>query len=299
MSIEQREEPYVISQDVGSLVTNWNSLCDISVPNESFFKGMTLDLENKLKTIFPKVEVVDFDFISRGMNSLVENSELPVISLDRCYVNNATNNLFGFLDVSRCVNQNLEKIGISGRNEQGISSQLDILVPRLGLTKDIAIVDDVLFEGKTHKYVFDLFKSRGITVRKVLVGISIGTGKSLLESNGIEVNSLVSYKSVTDEICERDFSAGVPFSGRTVITNDGVYGAPYIYPFGKPSEWASIPADAVNSFSDFCLESSINLWSNIQRMSRRLISTDEVPKKIFGLEKNISVVEALKLARSR
>ena len=163
--------------------------------------------------------------------------------------------------------------------------------------KEIAIIDDVLFEGNTHKYVYDLFKSRGVTVSKVFVGISIGDGKKMLESHGINVESVVHYDSVIDEICERDFLAGVPFSGRTIITNTGIYGAPYFEPFGKPVDWASIPVGDASLFSNFCVDSSLNFWRNIERKNRRQISTEEVPMKVFNLNKNDSIVDALSCVR--
>lgn len=294
----ERSKPYVISQDVGLLVSSWGLKSGFSVPRESYFKGMTLDLENTLKTIFPVVDVIKSDELMKGMTSMVEGCDLPVVSLDRCYINKNIRNVCGFLDVSRCVNEKLEKFGISGRNIGGIDAQLDKICATLKPNeKKIAIADDVLFEGKTHKFVSDLFKNRGVEVGKVIVGVSIGDGKSLLENQGIKVLSLINYESVIDEICERDFSAGVPFSGRTVLTNEGVYGAPYFLPFGKPEEWASIPTERVKQFSEYCLESSVKLWQNIEKRSKKKISTEEVPKRIFGLMKSDSIVDALKSNR--
>jgi hypothetical protein len=260
---------------------------------------MTLELETELGSIFPRVNIIDDDSLLKGINSLVKNAGLPVVSLDRCYVDENSPNLCGFLDVSRCVNEKFEQLGVNGRDACTVGSQMDKLVSKLGPNRRIAIVDDVLFAGDTHTYVSKMFKERGITVAEVIVGVSIGEGKSILENNGIKVSALLSYDTVVDEICERDFSAGVPFSGRTVKVGEEIYGAPYFYPFGTPETWASIPKDRAGHFSEFCLESSIKLWSNIEKRSDRPISTDEVPKKIFGLEKNKSIVEALKSVRCR
>jgi len=291
---EQIISPYVISQDIGRLVTNWGVSSGNSVPEKSYFKGMTCELETVLNQIFPKVEIIDEEYLSKGMQSLVENSDLPVVSLDRCYIQPNTKNVYGFLDVSRCVDENFNKFGLSGRNTQNIDSQMDELCQKLKGVDRIAIIDDVLFEGATHKQVAALFKARGIKLEEVLTGIAIGDGIKNLENEGIKVKSLIIYKSVIDEICERDFTAGVPFSGRTVIAKDNsVYGAPYFEPFGNPIDWASIPEDKVKELSGYCIESSIYLWKNIERRSQKSISTEEVPKRVFGLEKNNSVVSAL------
>ena len=163
----------------------------------------------------------------------------------------------------------------------------------------VALLDDVLFEGGTHQKIAERLKQRGIHVEKVLTGIAIHDGIERLAKEGILVESLLCYDQVVDEICERDFVAGVPLSGRTVVTRSGkVEGAPYFKPFGKPDKWASIPGDHVQDFSDFCLGQSIAMWALIERLSNKTVSTKAVPKPVFGLKPNESMSKALKGARN-
>ena len=93
---------------------------------------------------------------------------------------------------------------------------------------------------------------------------------------------MVEYEDVKDEICERDFLAGVPFSGRTVYREDGShYSAPYFAPFGLPERWASIDdATAARKLSLYCIERSIELWQKVEDLNKIDILHSFVPRQL-------------------
>ena len=124
------------------------------------------------------------------------------------------------------------------------------------------------------------------------------------------------FEIVHDIVSERDFFAGVPFSGRTVgfqnkhfMTPDpkfvkmimdiykssaykSNYGAPYIAPFGLPIKWGSIPAESAMKFSEFCLRAAIKLYSEIEKATQRVtkkkckITIDDLPRPRYHLVKH-------------
>jgi len=291
----KEQEPYVISADVGSLMKQWGQVSQYSVPNSRYFDGMTNHLETVLQECFQTVDIVSYEQLRDGLGELIGRSRLPVISLDRAYVTPQNKKIVGFLDINRAVDENLLNLGVSSRPKTtSVDAQIRALAKRI-MGNKITLVDDVVFEGGTIADVANWFAKKGIVVEHVIAGIAIQEGISKLTAQGINVSSVVTYEQVTDEICERDFVGGTPMSGRTVQARNGKsYGVPYFAPFGKAEQWASIPSNRVNDFSLFCLSQTIAMWEQVEKKSKNNISTQAVPKPIFKLQENPSIVRALK-----
>ncbi len=290
----QENRPYVISADSRGLLKSWARKNQLTVPNDAYFQGMLKDLETTLGQYFAKVDIVPEEFLRQGLNGLVKNSSVPVVSLDRAYISPKQSNLIGFLDVTRTVDSNLNNTGLGSRAlEITLERQIGQLATKQ-TGKVIALADDVIFEGRTMLQLVQKLRSKGVAVDAIYSGITIKEGKELLEQNGIRVDSLIVYDQVIDEICERDFVVGSPYSGRSVVNGKGVVeGAPYLYPFGKPVEWASIPSEEAVSFSLFALYQSMQLWAKIEQLSRQNIPTQQVAKSVFGLPEGRSMSVAI------
>lgn len=294
VNMSEKLKPYIVSADTYGLFKTWANKNGLLVPQSSYFEGMLKELEQVLGKYFDQVDVISESELIEGLNRMVATSALPVVSLDRAYVRPGQDNLLGYLDVTRTVDQNLNNVGLgSRRQDQSIIEQVKSYAYQLN-GRPIALIDDVVFDGNTMLQVAQTFEAAGVPVEKVFTGIVVEDGKKLLEQNGLEVESVVDpYGEVTDEICERDFRVGVPYSGRTVETKGGLKGAPYILPFGKPVEWASIPADSALEFSLFALSQFLQLWSKTEQLSRQNISTWQVAKPTLGLPENKSVSRSI------
>jgi len=290
----QENKPYVVSADSRGLLKQWAKKNRLTLPDDDYFQGMLRDLENALGQYFAKVDIVPEDFLRQGLNGLIKNSPVPVVSLDRAYINPRQNNLIGFLDATRTVDSNLNSTGLGSR---ALEISLERQIGQLASSqsgKAIALADDVIFEGKTMLQLAQKLRSKGIIVDTIYSGITIKEGKELLEQNGVRVDSLLEYDQVIDEICERDFVVGSPYSGRSVVNGQGIIeGAPYLYPFGKPVEWASIPQEDAINFSLFALYQSLQLWTKTEQLSGQSIPTQQVAKPVFGLPQGISMSKAI------
>ena len=290
----QENKPYVVSADSRGLLNQWAKKNRLTLPDDDYFEGMLRDLENALGQYFAKVDIVPEDFLRQGLNGLIKNSPVPVVSLDRAYINPKQNNLIGFLDATRTVDSNLNSTGLGSR---ALEISLERQIGQLASSqsgKAIALADDVIFEGKTMLQLAQKLRSKGIIVDTIYSGITIKEGKELLEQNGVRVDSLLEYDQVIDEICERDFVVGSPYSGRSVVNGQGIIeGAPYLYPFGKPVEWASIPQEDAINFSLFALYQSLQLWTKTEQLSGQSIPTQQVAKPVFGLPQGISMSKAI------
>lgn len=263
---------YVVSEE------KWN-FGELPTPNDDFLQGGFLaeNLFVELEKIFGE-ESVDFifkGFLKKGLKKRVAGN-CPIVSLEKFFIDTPFH-----LEASRAVDINLNNIGLRERTgAESIDNQvIDLLAQGL---REIVLVDDVLFSGGVWEIIEKLL-DMGIRVKKFICGISIGDGKKRLEKQGIKVSSVVHYEEVIDEVCHRDFYAGVPYSGRTVVDGSGRnIGAPYFYPFGKPVEWASIPENRAKEFSDFCLRQSIELWKHIERLYGKSISCFQIDRLPIG-----------------
>lgn len=290
----QENKPYVISADSRGLLKDWARRNRLTIPSDAYFQDMLKDLEATLGQYFDRVDIVPEDVLRLGLNGFIKASPVPVVSLDRAYVNPNQGNLVGFLDATRTVDSSLGSTGLGSRAlEISLERQIGQLAAQQK-GKAIALADDVIFEGKTMLQLVKKLQSKGVVVDTVYSGITIKEGKELLEQNGVRVDSLMIYDQVIDEICERDFVVGSPLSGRSVVNGKGVIeGAPYLYPFGKPVEWASIPSNEAMSFSLFALYQSLQLWAKTEQLSRQDIPTRQVAKPVFGLPEGESMSTAI------
>lgn len=98
------------------------------------------------------------------------------------------------------------------------------------------------------KRIISLFSSAGIAIPLISTGIGIQDCINCLTSPNRSFLCLKTYSEIIDEVCERDFYLGLPYSGRSLIGNNNI-GFPYFLPFGKLRDWASIPSEFQNDFS--------------------------------------------------
>ncbi len=294
--MSEKYKPYVVSADTSGLMEKWGAKNNFVIPDGNFYQENLTELELILKRYFSDVEIISEQELENGLNEFVQTSPYQIVSLDRAYIDDKSqSNLMGFLDATRTIDTSLKNIGLNSRVRK-ISLQRQIAsLAKKANGNPIALLDDVIFEGNTMLQLIKAFRKRGVNVDKVYTGIAIQGGISLLEKNGVQVESVVNpYQEVVDEICERDFRVGAPYSGRAVIDNSTVKGAPYVLPFGKPVEWASIPKDDAVEFSLFCLTQSLLMWLLIEKLSRQSVSTKQLPRQVYGLTDNDSVVLAIR-----
>lgn len=277
-----RGKPYVVSEDIEHLLDRWGNQNGFIIPDKAFFTSVRNNMRGELQKIFPEVQLVSEDGMIDWIIKMVSNETLPVISLGRVYdIENCHS-----IDATRLVDQNLLSIGLGSRD--GVCLEDQILSISERIRGPVCIVDDVLFSGESHIDLMHKLFSAGICVEVLITSISIKKGvDAVLEIfSEIKVKSLLFYESVIDEICERDFYAGVPFSGKLIgkVSSTGICpvvpnrGALYFGPFGNVEDWASIPQKHHEEWGKFCLKQSIFLWEEIERVSHKIVLCSDVPR---------------------
>jgi hypothetical protein len=293
---------YYVSEDIfgilsgGGVPINYFKNNGIKVPNENYINNLRLNFRKSLDGIFNSIRIYSEYQMRSGMEKFLDETSLPVISLDRIYLRNSTK-IFGFLDTTRIdTNGNISQIS---RNKNNLDNEIfklsEKLYARAGTNApEIALVDDVVYSGKSIMEIIKKFRSNGISVPFVFSAINTPESKSRLQQNGVAIKSSYKIDNFIDQICERDFYFGLPQSGQFVKNQDGtIYKQPYFLPFGNPVKRASIPKNKAIAFSANCMERSIGLWSEIQNLSNRKIDISELPEQINNCQ-NGNIIDILK-----
>lgn len=215
---------------------------------------------------------------------------IPIVTLDKIYITPDETNIY-FLDCTRL--SGTDKI--ISRKQETLEEQIKRISENLQ-TKKIILADDVVFSGNVLRKIINLFNNYNIEVIKIISSISSNEGYTYFNENlkyGIETLYLM-QENVIDQICERDFYFGIAGSGIMIKTEKGLYKAPYFTPYGDPCQRASIPKEHEYFFSQGCIERSINLWEEIDRLKKIRTKILELPEKIINTNENETVIKTLK-----
>jgi hypothetical protein len=271
--------PYVVSADVGLLLQDWADRNGFIAPSSEFFYRLREAFSAQMNRIFPCFELVSEKEIFQGISKLASESGLPPVSLDGVYFKSKLN-----FEITGSVDEKGKNCGWVNRSETpSIAQQLETL--RLSGVKEVVLVDDIIFSGGVIKMIVNLLLTIGIQVPLVCAGIGIAEGIRCISGANREVRCVRIFDQVVDEVCERDFYPGTPLSGRLLAGGMNV-GVPYIFPFGNPEDWASIPSVHAMPFSKFCLNQTILLFEEVEVCSGREILCQDLGRKVFSLPTN-------------
>jgi len=284
---------YVVSEDVDVLVARWCLGKNLLAPRNDLYVGLRAKMKEFLQGIFAKVTFVDSQEIRNGLlSSIASHKEagLTVVSLERAYLEDSE--VDGRIELTRTVDGDCNDILVPSKRNSCIVPKLQQFSGLSG--KNIALIDDVIFSGKTLKSIISELHHYNTNVHAVTAAIGVKSGVDHLNNarfcvtgqpKQMTVHCVEEFDGISDQVCERDFYPGVPYSGREHFTYDNA-SFPYVLPFGKPQKWASIPEKEVKQFSSLCIDNTIALFEEIENVNNLTISCSSVPRRIFGSPKD-------------
>lgn len=257
-----------------------------------------------MEDIFARVTFVSGQEIRDGLlASAISYKEagFTVVSLERVYLDDPE--IDGRIELTRSVNSWGEDILIPSPRNGTPARRIQLDCFR---DKRVALIDDVVFSGQTLiGTIADLHHYRA-NVHAVTSAIGVKSGIDRLKAatfgvigqpQHITIDCLEEFDGVSDQVCERDFYPGIPYSGREHMC--GMGSLPYIHPFGLPNKWASIPEKETESFSLLCMENTIALFEEIERLNNTMVTCTMVPRPPVGTPKDkTSFVSFLKKKRA-
>lgn len=284
---------YVVSEDVDMLIARWCFKANLVSPNEDFYVSPRAKMKDFLQDIFAKVTFVNSQEIRNGLLASVaahKKAGLTVISLERAYLEDWE--VDGHIELTRTVDGDCNDILVPAKRNSCIVPKLQQFSQLRD--KNIALIDDVVFSGKTLVSTISQLHHYHTNVHAVTAAIGVKSGVDYLnktrfcvtgQPEQMAVHCLEEFDGVSDQVCERDFYPGVPYSGREHFTYDNM-SFPYVLPFGKPQKWASIPEKEVKQFSCLCIDNTIAFFEEIERANNMTISCSSVPRPVFGSPKD-------------
>jgi hypothetical protein len=280
-------KPYIVSADIYLLLKKWADRKNLILPSQEFFSDLRNEFSVYMLKIFPNFEFISEEEICRYMSKVTNESNLPIVSLDPVYFQG---------DYSLELTRNVTEEGIDRGLKHRFGSRP--LLKQLSLLKDtrikeVCLVDDVIFSGVLTERVIQSLSHLGISVPVVCAGIGIQEGIDRITTSSRSIYCLKTYGDVMDEVCERDFYLGVPYSGRSLYNSQNI-GLPYVLPYGNPDKWASIPVLSQKPFSRFCINQTITLFEEIEKSSERTIDCSDVERKVINQPEKGRYVDFLK-----
>lgn len=268
--------PYVVSADIRILLSQWASRRGFILPEQGFFTDLRAEFSRLMQRVFPEFVFISEQEMAEGLREKTASARHPLLSLERAYLETPFK-----LEVSRCVDEHNADAGLYSRNgAPRLHAQLTALRAANVLT--VSVVDDVIFSGGFLLRILELLEKTGIEVAAVYTGIAIGSGIGKVRAAGYRVECVRFFPEVVDEVCERDFFPGVPLSGRTLRGAQNI-GIPYILPFGLMDKWASISGEHEKSVSKRCVDLTVMLFDEIDRVSGRPVLCSDLERGVLGI----------------
>ncbi len=280
---------YVVSEDIDVIVKRWCGELGLTPPPIDTYVGLRSKMKSFLEEIFSKVTFIDSGEIRAGLLSSIEKHRLAgltVVNLERVYLDDSE--VDTRIELTRTVNEQGDDIVMpsvrhgtrnKGRQFESLSN------------KKIALIDDVVFSGKTLvTTIADLQQYNALT-HSVTVAIGIADGVRRLKRatfgvtgmpDHMTIECIEEFDHVSDQVCERDFYPGLPYSGRQLASHEH-FSLPYVLPFGMPGKWASIPEKEIKAFSILCLKNTIALFREIEKINRKTVPSAMVPRPVLGI----------------
>lgn len=282
-----RHPTYVVSQDVTLLAKKWGIEQNLATPDAAFMVPLRQKLNETLSEYFAHVLFLSEEEIQHPLQELVDEAkrdDLVTVSLECAYTICDHR-----LDFTRQVSSLNDTIG--GRNTRRGSPEVRFQMEHLR-GKNVALVEDVIFSGQTLHDVIAELTHHDVRTQRVIAGVAIAEGKKKVERSTsavvgmppqIRTDVVFEFENIIDQICERDFYPGIPYSGREAACPYD-YNVPYLLPFaGKQlSEWASIPVKEQKQFSRVCMRNAIAFWEEVERLNGREIICKEIPRLVKG-----------------
>lgn len=170
----------------------------------------------------------------------------------------------------------------------------------------IVLVDDGTFSGETICQVLTEFAEQHVFINSVRLGVAKRKGIDRIASwtppphiapkkgeldRVYYIGASKLCPPIKDWVCERDFFPGVMYGGKVVARRheDGTVRplrvgekripvrSQYLYGWGNPGLWASIPEDAQRPFTVAALKLSIILWTKLEQLAGRTILVEDLP----------------------
>ena len=276
--------PYIVFNDLPISLKKLQKTHLFQSVDADFINKIGPEIQKVLSLYFKDVRLVESADIQFCLQSFVQQSQLPVLSMSPLLFGESVDNI----SFSRCCappsaedNNIFRYIGRRPRYQDAPSYQDMLSVFKSQYAgQRVNIIDDIVFSGESMIGIIDAFTSCGIIVDTVCACVILDRAYQALSAYDIKIVYQNKYDSVTDVVCSRDFIFGIPDGGVNYLNNDGsISFCTYIEPFGDVRKWASIQDTHARHFSHQMLNLSYQFWTMMEQNNNRTYSLADLQKK--------------------
>lgn len=281
---EDRHGTYVVTYDVASRIQAFRpKTLTIPRPDDQSFERFHMGLFQKIQQALPGINIDTIE-MSELRRKIWEQVDARITDLGQQAVLSTCQEIADsnpkseglILNINRLFNTDGQLIGHGPRpGFESLAKQFDALAQKIA-GRSVVLIEDGAFSGGTLRSVLHEVNSRGITVTAIVIGFCCTRAKFVL--GHVFKGELVivhPIENLLDWIPDHDLIPFIPNCGRVlgevsdhsfmpVRSSEGFsYAYPYILPFGKIEEWASLPIEGARDLSRLCLETSIELFGRV------------------------------------
>ena len=281
---EDRHGTYVVTYDVASRLQAFRSkTLTIPRPNDPLFERFHMGLFQKIQQALPgiTIDTIEMGELRRKIWEQVDSrvtdlGQQAVISTCQEIADSNPKSEGFLLNINRLFNTDGQLIGHGPRpGFKPLAEQFDELANKIA-GRSVVLIEDGAFSGGTLRSVLYELESQDITVTTIVIGFCCTRAKFVLSHifNG-ELVIVHPIENLLDWIPDHDLIPFIPNCGRVlgepvlhgfmpVQNSEGFSCAfPYILPFGRIEEWASLPTEGAKDLSRNCLGTSIELFGRV------------------------------------
>lgn len=293
---------YVITEDVPELVARWAEQRRLAVPEPGFLRQLLGELAGEVQQalrgggVEANVHVHGYTEMRAALESRVRGYRargFMVVAFDRVYYPSG-------VGISYSPTRAVLWRG-NGWHESSYQVAKAGTLPLARQASEVAaswfaaddanlkvlVADDGVFEGSSARRFFAELLGLGVggaALGSVIGGVSLERflQRGDVSDVALVVDAVHVYPSggpeVVDWVCQRDFFAGLPRSGRAVISEPGdtvaiqrngqPLSAPYWYGSGSLS-WASVPQESGERFTRACAAMTAGMFARVADLSHR------------------------------
>lgn len=289
-----REGVYIITEDLGEKVEAFRHT-GLTTPDSgsSFFSDIQAEIAAAAQeALGPKapVERIKMSDLSDEIIALINRtwgSDAVVVST--CpEIANPSKGIA--IEINRLVNMHGKTLGLGPRpGHASLEDQVSRVASRVGHERPVVLAEDGIFTGSTMIRIIKALRAANIKLVGVAAGFSFGGhADEEIGALGVRLEVVKRYNALLDWVPDHDFLPFVPGCGKVLGVDMGgkyyqfydhdhaSFSMPYIKPFGPVGEWASIPEDAINSFSRKCQKLTEELFLELDRMNGKELTIGDV-----------------------
>ena len=279
-----RHGTYVVTYDVASRLQAFRpKTLTIPRPDDQLFERFHMSLFTEIQKALPGI-TIDTIEMSELRRKIWEQVDSRITNLDQQAVLSTCQEIADsnqkseglILNINRLFNTDGNMIGYGPRpGFNFLDEQLDELIGKIA-GRSLTLIEDGAFTGGTLRFVIRELERRGIKIATIVIGFcKNGSREAVKEIFDGELVIVHPIENLLDWTPDHDLIPFIPNCGRVlgeaidhsfmpVRSAEGFSRAyPYILPFGKIEEWASLPIEGARDLSRLCLDTSLELYGRV------------------------------------